>query len=189
MAAALDLSALSLGPLVVSGKGAKQAAITAYGAPALWVPEGFRGVAFEPKGFLGMDEATRVNLVLRAGDLEAQLRALDDWAVGAVAAASEEILGKAMTKDQAADRYIPLLKESEKYPATFRLKMNTAGRSATRLWTSEGVRRDAPERWTECAARPLINIRGVWVMGRDFGLLTETSDVQIQELAPTTCPF
>ena len=188
-ASALDLSALTLGSVVTSGKGAKLAPLTDKGAPVIWAPPGFRGVAFEPKPYLGGEEKNRVNLVLRASDLEEQLRAIDDWVVSAVATASEELLGKALSAEQVRDRYTPLLKESDKYPATFRLKMNLHGRTATKLWTPEGARRDAPERWTECEIRPLIVFRGVWIMGREFGLLAETSDLKSQEVGQTTCPF
>ena len=183
---ALDLAALSLGPLVTSAKGAKQAPISAGIGPAAWAPPGYHDVAFEPKPYV--EEATRVNLVLRAGTLEEQLRALDDWAVTAAAAVSEQLFGKALTKEQAAERYTPLLKESEKYAATFRLKMNVAGKGAVRLWTPSGQRREPPERWTMCSARPMILFKGLWVMGRDFGILAETTDVQLEERG-MLCPF
>ena len=182
---ALDLAALTLGPLVTTAKGAKQAPFT---GAAAWAPPGYHDVVFEPKPYV--EDAARVNLVLRAGagDLEAQLRALDDWAVTAAAAASEQLFGKVMSKEQAAERYTPLLKDSDKYAATFRLKMNVAGKNAVRLWTPEALRRGAPERWTQCSARPLIQLKGLWIMGRDFGVLAETSDVQLEERG-AVCPF
>ena len=127
--AALDLAALTLGCIVTSGKGAKSAPLTAGGAPALWAPPGLRAVAFEPRPYAGGEaQATRVNLVLRAGELEPELRALDAWAVEAATAASTELFGKAMTREQVAERYTPLLKESDKYPATWRVKIGAPAR-------------------------------------------------------------
>ena len=189
MAATLDLAALTLGTMVTSGKGAKSAPLSAGGAPALWAPPGLRAVAFEPRPYSGAEaQATRVNLVLRAGDLEPELRALDAWAVEAATAASTELFGKAMTREQVAERYTPLLKESDKYPATWRVKINLAGSGAVRLWSADGSRREAPEAWTVCTARPLVLLRGLWLMGRDFGVLAEAGDVQLEERAQA-CPF
>ena len=191
MATAIDLAALTFGSLVTSAKGAKSAPLTvgASAAPVVWAPAGFRPIAFEPKPYVGGEQSSsRVNLVLRAGDLESDLRALDAWAIRAATGVSQELFGKAMTAEQVAERYTPILRVSDKYAATFRLKINLAGRGAARLWDDDGNRREAPEAWTECAARPLIVVRGLWLMGRDFGLLAEASDVQLLE-QPLACPF
>ena len=189
MTAVLDTSALRLGQLVTSAKGAKHVTLTtANEKPVTWTPPGSYRVIFPPKPYV--EEATRVSLTLAAGDLEATLAELDQWAVAAAAAASEQLFGRVLGEAQVRDRYAAILKPHERFPAAFRLKMSVAANArATRFWTAEGERRSAPSDWTGAVVRPVVALKGFWLMGSSFGLMAEVTDLQITEAEPTACPF
>ena len=54
---------------------------------------------------------------------------------------------------------------------------------------AEGERRSAPSDWTGAVVRPVVALKGFWLMGSSFGLMAEVTDLQITEAEPTACPF
>ena len=180
------LSNLEIGALVTSSKGAKSAFISRQSGPAVWQP-GVMLPVFEPSSFDG--EGSRLNLVLHlVPEQETEMRTLDDWCLATVAKQSEQLFGKALTPEQLTPCYQPCVKTSEKYPPNLRVKLNLDGNRATRFWDSNKQRTAAPGSWLDAAIRPIIRIKAVWFMAKQFGIVMELTDALITDVVPT-CPF
>jgi len=180
-----DLSALTLGDVSVSGKGAKSCA---FAGPSLLAT--FLGrVAFEPSAF-GEAESTRVNLVIRPSDADVQaLQQLDEWVLAAVQKDPVKYFGKQRSADQIAESYTPCTKYHEKYGSALKGKMNLAGPGAVRVWDAENKLRPAPEEWRDALVNARLKLRSLWFMGGNFGITLECGDVQILSENSAECPF
>ena len=183
--AAIDYAELSIADTVTSGKG-KSANISYGGDPVYWTPGGLQ-VAFEPGSFNG-EPATRVNMQFRASAVEAALDKLDGWIVDYVAANAARILGKDMAKAEVQNRYQSCLRRSEKYEPTFKVKVNMEGQNQVRLWDTCKQARASPTAWKGLTVTPKLRLKGLWLMGRDFGALWEATDLMFEDQAPE-CPF
>ena len=108
-----DIQALTMGDVVVSGKGAKTVSILAGGNPIVWQPEA-QAVCYEPTSFNGED-VSRVNLVLRASPAAVDaLATLDAAIIRLVTTHSVRLFGKQLTDTEVHTKYNRSLKESEK---------------------------------------------------------------------------
>jgi hypothetical protein len=189
MAAAFDLQVLTVSDPITSAKGAKTSALSYRGTtPIVWHPEAQR-VAYEPSAFQNED-ASRVNLVMRASpQVVDALNALDERMIDICTQQSAQLFGKTLTQEEVALRYTPCLKKSEKgYEPTFKVKINLTGRSKLRCWNTSQEVCEAPESWVGCSAKPIVNVRCLWIMPKSFGCLLECSNVLINEAQPQ-CPF
>ena len=187
MSSSFDHKALQFGEPVTSGKGAKSVGVTSNGKPIVWQPDA-QEIAFEPGSFSG-EEVSRVNLVMRASALALQeLYALDEYIVELASLESTKLFGKSITKEEVRLRYSPCLKVSEKYPSTFKAKMNMSGRSEVRIWNEEKQPRKEPVSWVNCTVVPKLTFKGLWLMSKEFGCLFEATDLMLTE-ASVECPF
>ena len=188
MSATIDLPAISLGDLVVSGKGAKSSPLSYIGRPVTWTP-GPQGVAYEPSSFSGED-TSRVNLVMRPPpETLRQLEQLDEAIVRLATQQSAKLFGKALSEAEVRARYSPVVKRNDKgYPPSFKCKINVAGRNMVRCWDLAKNPRDLPASWITCAVSPKLTLRSLWMMSKEFGVLIEASDVLVDEAAEE-CPF
>jgi hypothetical protein len=184
----LETSSLKLGELVVSGKGAKQVPLTSADIPLVWRPGPLR-VQWQPKAF-NDPEASRVAICFQAtGEVEAYVQALESWVLDALSAAPRKYFGQDLAPLQIRERFVSAIKTSQKGYAHLRAKMNLAGRAQVRCWNAEDRKaRKQPEDWTMCEVQPCLEIKGLWVMNRDFGLLIEMTDALISE-SSSICPF
>jgi hypothetical protein len=183
---AFDLSAVSLGDVSTSGKGAKSCPFV---GPSLLAT--FQGrVAFEPSAF-GDTESTRVNLVIRPSDEDVQaLQQLDAWVLSTVQRDPVKYFGKQRSVEQIAESYTPSIKHHEKYGAALKGKMNLEGVSAVKVWDSNNKLRPCPAEWRDCLVNVRLKLRSLWFMGQGgFGVTLEVSDVQILEENSAECPF
>ena len=187
--ATLDFESLALGDLTTTAKGAKSAAFIYGKDPVVWQPETAMTVAYEPGVFSGEDVA-RVNLTLRPVEqVQAELQELDEWIVRQVTAQSDRILGRAQTEDQVRARYAPTLKVSDKgYPPTLRCKMNLSGKGQVRIWSGKQSRPN-PEPWTGCLVKARILLKSLYIMGANFGVTFEVTDVSVESEPVSECPF
>ena len=183
-----ETSTLSLGELQVSSKGAKQIQLFSRDAPLVWRPGPLR-VQWQPKAF-NDPEASRVAICFQSNEeVEAYLQALDTWVIKTLALASKKYFGQELSESQLKERYTPAIKVSSKGYAHLRAKMNLVGRSSVRCWDTETrLQRKSPEDWTTCEVQPSLEIKGVWLMNKDFGLLLEMTDALISETS-NLCPF
>jgi hypothetical protein len=57
-----------------------------------------------------------------------------------------------------------------------------------KCWDLDKKPRPPPDDWTLCEVQPCIQIKGLWVMSKDFGLLIEMADALVSE-SSQLCPF
>ena len=186
----IDFSSLALGDVVTTGKGAKQIPLSAIGGePVIWQPRDALNVMFEPSAFNDPD-ATRVNLCLSVTPaVAASLAELDEWCVNTLAAESSRLLGSQLTVQEVRNRFQPTLRTHEASGSqSLRLKMNLSGRAAVRIWTPVGTQTAAPPSWSNSSAKFRIRLKGFWLMAKEFGLVAECTDVQL-DTAQAECPF
>lgn len=191
-ASEIDVGTLSITAPCTSTRGLRttRTAHVVADAPNLsvWAPGVFE-VAFEPRPFLG-SESSKVNLVLRAGEeWAAKLDLVDAWATKYITAHSERLLGKAASFEEVQAKYTPLLKTSDRFPPTFKVKMTPhTGRGAVYVWTAEGERREAPESWMGHTIRPILSL-SMWFMPTSFGLSFNMTDAIVAQVPPRAFPF
>ena len=184
----LEVNSLSLGDLTVTGKGTKQIPLRCKDGLLKLQPGPLR-VMWQPQAY-NEPTATRVPICFEATpEVEQYIHQLDEWAIKALAADSQRLFGAAATVDQMRERYTSSLKTSQKGYRHLKAKMNIAGRASARFWTL-GANKPGPppEDWTNCAVEPILEIRGVWFLGKEVGLLVELTDALITENS-VACPF
>ena len=178
--ATMDFSALKIAD-PVTGRVAKSAAVSlGVSGAALWDLPAMTP-AFEPSGFNGQ-EADRMTLSLRVPDeILPEIKALDDWFLAYATEHSERLFNRKMSLEQIQGCYTSPLKVHEKWGASLRVKYTAAGAQATRFWTPEKQRRQAPDAWKEAIVTSRVQIRSVWFLGPGFGLTLTLNDAKIEE--------
>ena len=117
------------------------------------------------------------------------LTELDEWFVNTLAAESCRLLGSQLSVEEVRKRFQPTLRTHEASgQQSLRLKMNTTGRSAVRIWNPMGTQISAPESWSQCSAKCRIRLKGCWRMAKEIGVIAECIDVQL-DMAEAECPF
>ena len=188
--ASIDLASLALGEVTTTGKGAKQIPLsTISGEAVIWRPKDALTVLFEPSAY-NQPDATRVNLCLSVTpSVVSCLQDFDEWCVTTLAAQSSKLLGSQLTVDEVRHRFQPTLRIHEASGSqSLRLKMNTTGRAAVRIWSPLGVQVCAPQSWSQCSAQCRIRLKGFWLMAKEIGVVAECTDVQL-DTAEAECPF
>ena len=160
------------------------------GEPVAFSPDEFHHIPFEPSAF-NDPEAQRVNLcVTPSAALCDSIAALDEWCITTLSANPTTLLGVSLTPDQIRERYVSCLRTSEKGYKTLRSKINLSGRYSIQCYTPEKEKCVVPETWRGSLVQPRLLFKGCWIMGKDFGMLLETTHVLIQEGGgDDECPF
>ena len=177
--ASFDVSGLTA--LLVDSGRSKGGSIA--GGPAKWHP-GALQVAFPPKGF--SDDQARISFCLRApSEVQQTLQELDQWAIAWALTHTQTLWGKALSADQIVDRLVPCFKAHEKRDPLLKTKINP---KYVRWWNSAKQRRDAPDDWRGVICEPEVLIKGIWLMGPQFGVSLEIQDAKLQD-GSSACPF
>ena len=191
MSAMIDTASLApLGDVVTTGKGAKQIPLsTLSGEAVIWTPKEALTVLFEPSAY-NQPDATRVNLCVSVTPaVVSSLRDFDEWCVNTLAAESARLLGSTLSVEEVRNRFQPTLRTHEGSGSqSLRLKMNTAGRAAVRVWSPVGTQVSAPPSWSQCSAKCRIRLKGFWIMAKEIGVVAECTDVQL-DTAAVECPW
>ena len=188
--ATIDLASLALGDVATTGKGAKQIPLTTIGGEAvIWRPKDSLTVLFEPSAY-NQPDATRVNLCLSVTpSVAASLTELDEWCVNTLAAESSRLLGSQLSVEEVRNRFQPTLRTHEASGSqSLRLKINTSGRTAVRIWNPMGTQISAPQSWSQCSAKCRIRHKGFSLTAKEIGMVAECTDVQL-DTAEAECPF
>ena len=188
--AEIDTSRLACQDAYTSSKGAKTIPL-AYrdGTAVVWQPRQPLAPLWEASAY-NDDAATRLNISFApTPEVTSTLKNFDSWCIDTLVAESTRLFGGTLDKEEVQRRYQPALRTHEKTGTTsLRLKMNTAGRNAVKCWDTFRAPRSLPESWTSCAVTPRIALKGLWVMGKEFGPLFELQHAMIDE-ATAECPF
>ena len=103
---------------------------------------------------------------------------------------SEALLGQKISREDMVKRFQPSVKTHEASGMmTWKVKMNTIGKSQTRLWdTFRNSLSSPPDCWTVCTAKCRVRVKGFWIMAREYGLILEAADCML-DAAAAECPF
>ena len=184
----LDVSAIKLGALQVSAKGAKQVSIFDLHDRSIFLQLGPLSALFEPSAF-NDPSASRVNLCLSTNEVvEETLQKLDNRIIELLAAESCQYFGTALTSAQVLERMQPSIRVSDKGYKSCRLKMNVSGRARVALYDMNRQPREAPESWVGASCTAKVLIKSVWFLAKEFGILYEAQAVQL-DVQPAECPF
>ena len=135
-------------------------------------------------------EANRVNLCMRTtSSIEDWITEFEHWLLDYCTSNSMRIFGKELTRDGVAFMYTPLLKMSDKYPSTWKVKLNKTGRQACRCWDKNTrLKREQPDDWRDCRIIPRVWIKSLWIQSKSFGVIMELTDAVLSESGPKECP-
>ena len=166
-------SAIQLGDLTINAKGGKYVPLRRNGGPPVWQSAEWQKIIWHPAAF-NDPTAKRVGLCLEPDEAStAQLREIEQHLVRALTALSlsePKVFGKFLTETDVKDRFQSCLKTSPRGGSYLKLNpSNLAGR--------------------ECRVR--CELRQIWLMSNQCGLLLEVTDLQLKdyEAAGPACPF
>jgi hypothetical protein len=184
----LEVTNLTMGDLTTSGKGTKQIPLRCKDGLLKFQPGPLR-VLWQPVAF-NEPTATRVPICFAATpEVEDYMNTLDEWVTKALAADSQKYFGTTLSLDQVCEKYTSSLKTSQKGYKHLKAKMNITGRASARFWSPDAKKPGGPpEDWTNCIVEPILEIRGLWFLGKEVGLLVELTDALITENS-VACPF
>ena len=99
-----------------------------------------------------------------------------------------KILGKAYRADQLESRFLSCIKESQRGVRFLKAKLNW---DRVRIWDVERNAIEEPGDLAGRSARTRLELRQLWSMPPQCGLMIEVTDLQLEgsAVAPETCPF
>ena len=183
------IPAITLGALQSSGRGQKSIPILGSDGKPVYLYPGALEVPFNASAYQN-PEASRVNLCYTpTKDFEEQIKALDAEVQKQLQKRLSEMFGtQAGAIEKQGEWYQSPLKTSSQGYVTVRTKTNLEGRHAVRCWNTRRESLEIPADWTLHQVRPKIWIRGVYIMGKEAGLILDTTDAQLEDIQ-RSCPF
>ena len=189
----LDISNIAFLAIAVNSKGARTLpALQKDGTSVTWQIAEPLEVAFEPSAYNDAENvATRVTLCVTPTDeVYESISALDEWCIQTLSANPVPLLGLQLSPEQVRERYVSPLKTSEKGGyRSLRLKMNRSGRYALQCYTPEREKCPHPETWRGCSVQLSVTLKGLFLMGREYGPVLEATHVILHESKDAACPF
>ena len=183
-----DISAITLGDLQTSTKGAKSVPLSYLGGKSAFLQASQLTPLFEPSAF-NDPLASRVNLCLSTNEtVEATLTELDAHLVTLLTAASHKLFGFPLTEAQVRERMQPSVRISDKGYTSWRVKMNVSGRCGVQIYDVEKKQTSPPERWVGSNVSVRVLVRSVWLMNKEWGILYEAQAIQVEPCS-VECPF
>ena len=145
-------------------------------AAVMWEPSIYKDVAGD-----------RVNVCLEASEEAAA--AVAGWEAAAVkkmaAKQAPAMFGKPLTEAQLQERFQSCLKTSAQGVKFVKLKATLTN---VRFWNCEGKRAEAPDSLRGRRILAAVQLRQLWVMNQQCGLLLELRDVKLDE-GVEECPL
>ena len=181
----VTLDTWQVGDVVTSSRGVRSASITADGQPIFLqlTPQAVPlSTPFGASSF--NDEATdRKSIDFRCTpDLEQFLSRLDGFMERYLLEHAERLF-KGKTPG-----FRQRLQRKGDYTPTVRCKLNVTGQRACRYWSERYARMEPPEDLRECGLVPRVQVKSLYVMGKEVGLVLEVTDM-ICSLPTAQCPF
>jgi len=180
-----SFDAWQLGEVQTSSKGVRSASLAADGQPIYLqlTPQSAPLTAPFGASSFNNEETNRKTLDFRCTpELQEFLRRLDEWARLYLADHSERLF-KGKTPE-----YRECLQKKGEYPETVRTKINVSGQRACRFWSERYEKIDVPEDLRQCGLVPRVQVKSLYVMGKEVGLVLEVTDL-LCVLPTETCPF
>ena len=181
--------AIKLGDLLANPKGGKFFPVCAEdGGPAVWQCDWIR-ILWHPTAYNGED-ARRLPLCLERNEAAAaELAGFEKTLVAQLASksvADPKLFGRMLTPQDAESRFVSCLKTSTRGNSFIKLKVCL---DQVRLWDAQGQPLQEMGDLTnrECKAR--AQLKQVWLMSGQCGLLIEVTDLLLKEAEAHQCPF
>ena len=181
---------VELGDLSFNKKGGKFFPLRGRGACASeWSSAEWLKILWRPSGFKDPD-ARRVSLSLEADEgVKTLFRGVEEHLVRSLAALSikdSRLFGKPQAETEVKERFLSCLKTNARCEAFLKTKMDW---DRVRIWGPQGeVLKEVGElAGRECRVR--CELRQVWLMTGQCGLLVEVTDLMLKEPSSLRCPF
>ena len=182
--------AVELGDLSFNKQGGKFFPLRGTGVRAPeWSSAEWLKILWHPSGFKDPD-ARRVSLSLEADEgIKTLFRGVEEHLVRSLAALSikdSRLFGKVLTETEVKERFLSCLKTNARCDAFLKTKMDW---DRVRIWGPKGEKLEDPGDLTgrECKVR--CELRQVWLMTAQCGLLVEVTDLMLKEPSSQRCPF
>ena len=182
-----DFETWQLADVQTSSRGIRSASITAGAQQPVYLQLTLRSDPLStPFGTSSFNDetTTRKSLDLRCTpQLLVFMESLDLWASSYVAENSQRLFkGKQL-------EYKPCVsKKRGDYPETTRCKLNLSGQRACRFWSEKYEKIEQPEDLRLCGLVPRIQVKSLYIMGKECGLVLDISDL-LCVLPTESCPF
>ena len=184
--------AMQLASIQTNAKGGKYLPLRGEGGdPPTWKSE-FLKVLWNPSSY-GDPEAVRVSVCLEPDKAAREyFLELEDQVAAQLSEHSsrdQRIFGKFLPPHDVKQRMVSALKVSTRGSEFLKLKLHW---EKVRLWGPEGE--EIPQQRCDlqgCHCRLRVELRQVWLMSSQCGVLAEITDVMLQEQEPPkpSCPF
>ena len=183
-----DISAIILGDLQVSTKGAKSVPLSFLGGKGIYLHASALTPLFEPSAF-NDPAATRVNLCLSTNDtVETTLSQIDAQLIALLVPVSQKMFGTPLSEAQVRERMQPSIRRSDKGYTSWRMKMNVSGRSGVQIYDIDKRQTSPPDTWVGSDVSVRVLVRSIWLMNKEWGVLYEVQAIQIEPCS-LVCPF
>jgi hypothetical protein len=183
-----DTSAICLGDVQVSTKGAKSAPLSFIGGKSIFLHASDLTPLFEPSAFNDAS-ATRVNLCLSTNDtVESTLNQIDAHVIALLVPASQKMFGSLLSEAQVRERMQPSLRLSDKGFTSWRMKMNASGRNGVQIFDIDKRQTSPPDTWVGANLSVRVLVRNVWFMSKEWGIIYEAQAIQVEPRS-VECPF
>ncbi len=184
-----SIPAITLGAVQSSGRGQKSIPITGNDGKQVYLYPDALQVPFNASAFQNPD-ASRVSLCFTPTDsLKTMITALDEEIKQQLTPRLQEMFGsQADALEKQGEWYQSALKTSRMGYETLRTKVNLEGKNITRAWNARREAIPLPTDWSLYSVRPRLWIRSVYIMGKEAGLIIDTTDAQLEDIQ-RDCPF
>ena len=181
-----------LAETAVSAKGQKSCLLTANHQPVRFqLGSGLR-TRFGASTFEKNVDAARRSLDFDLDDAAvlARLKEIDAWALEYLTTHSERLLKKKLSRSEVENGYNPLVKIYGSSHSC-KTKINIRGSRAATIWNDKNeqlLEPPAEGTWQDFAYAAHVSVPQLWIMANTFGLLLETTALQLSAPAATN-PF
>ena len=170
----------SLGDPFISNKGAKSCRLIAPNGKAVCTIDDWTVSPFGPSTFDRDGSAPRQNFEIRVtGAALETFKGIDEWARHYILQHCERLLDKKLDAEQIREMYRPLLSYRHSDPM-LRCKISMPNAlKPTRIWTTDGKQGALPEGllWRETEICAKTHVSHLWIMGSQFGLVLNLTDL------------
>ncbi|CAE7913387.1 pfh1 [Symbiodinium necroappetens] len=178
-------SSLKLGELTTNQRGGKVFPASAQA----WQFQEWTRILWHPSPY-GSEEARRISLCLEPNEAAvADLKALEEDVKRQLTRRSlddAKIFGRHLAASDVEARFVSCLKTSARGNSFIKLKVDL---SRVNFWDAEQQPLEEPGNLAgrECKLR--AELKQVWLMSGQCGLLVEVTDLMLKEELPRQCPF
>ena len=180
--------AVELGDLSFNKQGGKFFPLRSACGPE-WTSAEWLKILWHPSGFKD-PSARRVSLCLETDEgTRAHFRSVEERLVRSLAALAQKdtkLFGKLQTESEVKERFLSCLKANTRSEAFLKTKMDW---DRLRIWGPKGEVLKEPGELAGRDCKVRCELRQVWLMTGQCGLLVEVTDLMLKDSGNERCPF